>query len=65
MSGKPLSYLIRKSYESYKRNHYNKKLPAVIREVMENVESFVRYQSDINLQKIQVVILIYFDMFSK
>ena len=44
MSGKPLSYLIRKSYESYKRNHYNKKLPAVIREVMENVESFVRYQ---------------------
>lgn len=44
MSGKPLSYLIRKSYESYKRNRYNKKLPAVIREVMENVESFVRYQ---------------------
>lgn len=44
MSGKPLSYLIRKSYESYKKNHYGKKLPAVIREVMENVENFVRYQ---------------------
>lgn len=44
MSGKPLSYLIRKSYDSYKRNGYNKKLPVVIREVMENVENFVRYQ---------------------
>lgn len=44
MSGKPLSYLIRKSYESYNNKHYNKKLSVVIREVMENVEKFVRYQ---------------------
>ena len=44
MSGKPLSYLIRKSYESYLRKNYSKKLPEVIREVMDNVESFVRYQ---------------------
>lgn len=44
MSGKPLSYLIQKSYESYKKNHRNKKLPAIIREVMDNVEKFVRYQ---------------------
>ena len=44
MSGKPLSYLIRKSYDSYNRKGYNKKLPVVIREVMENVENFVRYQ---------------------
>lgn len=44
MSGKPLSYLIRKSYESYLRKNYSKKLPKVIREVMDNVETFVRYQ---------------------
>lgn len=44
MSGKPLSYLIRRSYESYLRKNYSKKLPEVIREVMDNVESFVRYQ---------------------
>lgn len=44
MSGRPLSYLISKSYDSYMRKHYPKKLSEVIREVMDNVESFVRYQ---------------------
>lgn len=44
MSGRPLSYLISKSYDSYMRKHYHKKLSEVIREVMDNVESFVRYQ---------------------
>ena len=44
MSGKPLSYLIRKSYDSYKKRHSQKSLPVVIREVMENVENFVRFQ---------------------
>lgn len=44
MSGRPLSYLIRKSYDSYMRKHYPKNLSEVIREVMDNVESFVRYQ---------------------
>ena len=43
MSGRPLSYLISKSYDSYMRKHYPKKLSEVIREVMDNVESFVRY----------------------
>ena len=44
MSGRPLSYLIRKSYDSYMRKHYPKNLSEVIREVMDNVESFGRYQ---------------------
>ena len=44
MSGRPLSYLISKSYDSYMRKHYHKKLSEVIREVMDNVESYVRYQ---------------------
>ncbi|MBO5809456.1 MAG: DEAD/DEAH box helicase [Methanobrevibacter sp.] len=44
MSGKPLSYLIDKSFKSYQKNGYNKPLPVVIREVMENVENFVRFK---------------------
>lgn len=47
MTGKPLSYLIRKSYESYQDNpkyKYIKTLPIVIREVMDNVETFVRFR---------------------
>lgn len=47
MTGKPLSYLIRKSYESYQNNPKYKNLktlPVVIREVMENVENFVRFR---------------------
>lgn len=47
MTGKPLSYLIRKSYKSYQSNpNYKnaKTLPVVIREVMENVENFVRFR---------------------
>jgi superfamily II DNA/RNA helicase len=47
MTGKPLSYLIRKSHESYQNNpKYKdiKKLPVVIREVMDDVETFVRFR---------------------
>jgi len=47
MTGKPLSYLISKSYESYQNNpkyKNTKTLPIVIREVMENVENFVRFR---------------------
>ena len=47
MTGKPLSYLIRKSHESYQNNpkYKNiKKLPVVIREVMDDVETFVRFR---------------------
>ncbi|WPD24634.1 MAG: helicase-related protein [Candidatus Electrothrix scaldis] len=47
MSGKPLSFLIRKSYESYQKNpvkYKAKTLPVVIREVMKNVEDFVRFR---------------------
>ncbi len=47
MTGKPLSYLIRKSYESYQDNpkYMNTKtLPIVIREVMDNIETFVRFR---------------------
>jgi superfamily II DNA/RNA helicase len=47
MTGKPLSYLIRKSFESYQNNpKYKdiKTLPIVIREVMDNVENFVRFR---------------------
>ncbi|OCF92328.1 hypothetical protein A9G17_03920 [Gilliamella sp. wkB7] len=47
MTGKPLSYLIKKSYESYQKNpKYNKTktLPVVIREVMDNIEKFVRFK---------------------
>ena len=47
MAGKPLSYLISQSYRSYQNNlkHKDKKkLPEVIREVMNNVEEFVRFR---------------------
>ncbi len=47
MTGKPLSYLIRKSHESYQNNPKYKKiktLPVVIREVMDDVETFVRFR---------------------
>jgi superfamily II DNA/RNA helicase len=45
MTGKPLSYLIRRSFESYQKNGNNRKnLPTVIREVMYDVENFVRFQ---------------------
>lgn len=47
MTGKPLSFIIRKSFESYQSNPdpaKRKRLPAVIREVMDNVETFVRFQ---------------------
>ena len=43
MSGKPLSYIIKRSYESYQRNNCSKSLPTIIREVMDNIENFVRY----------------------
>lgn len=45
MSGKPLSYIIRKSYESYqKKEKVNKSIHTVIREVMDNVENFARFR---------------------
>ncbi len=47
MTGKPLSYLISQSYKSYQNNPKYKNiktLPVVIREVMENVETFVRFR---------------------
>jgi hypothetical protein len=47
MTGELLSYLIRKSFESYQNNpqkYKNKTLPVIIREVMENVEKFVRFR---------------------
>lgn len=46
MTGKPLSYIIKKCYESYQRNPKyacSKRLPVVIREVMDNIENFVRF----------------------
>lgn len=47
MTGKPLSFLIRKSYESYQKNpekYKGKTIPVVIREVLKNVEDFVRFR---------------------
>lgn len=47
MTGKPLSFLIRKSYESYQKDpikYKSKTIPVVIREVMKNVEDFVRFR---------------------
>lgn len=47
MSGKPLAYLIQASikyYEKDGKNPQNKKLPAIIREVMDNVENYVRFR---------------------
>ncbi|NDV96493.1 DEAD/DEAH box helicase [Dysgonomonas sp. 521] len=47
MTGKPLSYLINSSYKSYQsKSKYKdvKTLPVVIREVMDDVETFVRFR---------------------
>lgn len=47
MTGKPLSYLINSSYKSYQSNSKYKNiktLPVVIREVMDDVETFVRFR---------------------
>lgn len=45
MRGRPLSLLISSSYKSYQKNNKkNKTLPIVIREVMSNVETFVRFR---------------------
>lgn len=47
MSGKPLSYIISATYHSYQRNpKYAKKktIHVVIREVMDNVETFARFR---------------------
>lgn len=44
MKGRPLSYLIRKSYESYqKHSRKEKNIHVVIREVMESIENFARF----------------------
>lgn len=44
MKGFPLSYLIRKSYESYqKHSRKEKNIHVVIREVMESIENFARF----------------------
>ncbi|MDD4202362.1 MAG: DEAD/DEAH box helicase [Candidatus Omnitrophica bacterium] len=46
MSGKPLSYIIKKSWEYYRRNpkYKNKKIDTVIRDVMNSVENFARFR---------------------
>lgn len=47
MSGKPLSFIIRATYKSYQRNPKyakDKTIHVVIREVMENVETFARFR---------------------
>lgn len=45
MSGKPLSLLISNSYKYYNKKDGNKKkLSAIIREVMDDVETFVRFR---------------------
>jgi superfamily II DNA/RNA helicase len=47
MSGKPLSYIIRATYSSYQRNEKYAKIKTihvVIREVMDNVETFARFR---------------------
>jgi superfamily II DNA/RNA helicase len=47
MSGKPLSYIIRAAYNAYQRNEKyaaTKNIHVVIREVMDNVETFARFQ---------------------
>ena len=46
MTGRPLSYMIKKSFESYQRNpkyKESKNIHVVIREVMDNIETFVRF----------------------
>lgn len=44
MTGKPLSFIIKKSFRSYKNSGSTKSLSTVIREVMENIETFARYE---------------------
>ncbi|RZK12029.1 MAG: DEAD/DEAH box helicase [Flavobacterium sp.] len=47
MSGKPLSYIITAAYNAYQRNEKyaaTKNIHVVIREVMDNVETFARFQ---------------------
>lgn len=47
MSGKPLSYIIRAAFNAYQRNEKyaaTKNIHVVIREVMDNVETFARFQ---------------------
>ncbi len=45
MSGKPLSYIISKSHESWlKKGREDKNINVVIREVMNDVENFVRFR---------------------
>jgi len=47
MSGKPLSYIIRAAYKAYQRNEKyaaTKNIHVVIREVMDNVETFARFR---------------------
>lgn len=47
MSGKPLSYIIRATYKSYQSNPKYAKVKTihvVIREVMDNVETFARFR---------------------
>lgn len=44
MKGKPLSYIISSSYKNYQKKESEKKLKTIIREVMDNIESFVRFK---------------------
>ncbi|WP_445453167.1 DEAD/DEAH box helicase [Flavobacterium sp. 25HG05S-40] len=44
MKGRPLSFLISGSQKSYENKGSDKKLKTIIREVMENIESFVRFR---------------------
>lgn len=47
MTGRSLSYLIQKSYDSYQRKEKyqeTKTLPVVIRETMDDIETFVRFK---------------------
>ncbi|RKS01460.1 DEAD/DEAH box helicase [Flavobacterium sp. 102] len=44
MKGRPLSFLISGSQISYQNRGSDKKLKTIIREVMENIESFVRFR---------------------
>lgn len=44
MSGKPLAYLIQASIKYYEKKEVNKTTSAIIREVMDNVENYVRFR---------------------
>lgn len=44
MSGKPLSFLISRSYKNYKTKGSNKKIDTVCRETMDSVENFARFR---------------------